>query len=79
MKVHAFSLVLGRRSISGSSVGGLKETQEMLDFCGMCPVLRVVYHWLTYIVAKHGIAADIETIPASYMYVLQLDRLRACR
>lgn len=27
-------LVLGRRKIAGSIIGGLKETQEMLDFCG---------------------------------------------
>jgi uncharacterized zinc-type alcohol dehydrogenase-like protein len=28
------SLIFGRRSLSGSLIGGLKETQEMLDFCG---------------------------------------------
>jgi alcohol dehydrogenase (NADP+) len=28
------SLIYGRRSLSGSLIGGLKETQEMLDFCG---------------------------------------------
>jgi len=27
-------LILGRRSIAGSLIGGIKETQEMLDFCG---------------------------------------------
>jgi uncharacterized zinc-type alcohol dehydrogenase-like protein len=27
-------LIFGRRSIAGSLVGGIKETQEMLDFCG---------------------------------------------
>ncbi|NBB50172.1 alcohol dehydrogenase catalytic domain-containing protein [Rhizobium sp. CRIBSB] len=32
--VHAFSLVMGRRSLAGSSIGSIKETQEMLDFCG---------------------------------------------
>jgi len=32
--VHAFSLVPGRKSISGSMIGSIKETQEMLDFCG---------------------------------------------
>ena len=26
--------IFGRRSFSGSLIGGLKETQEMLDFCG---------------------------------------------
>lgn len=31
--VAAFPLVFGRRSLSGSLIGGIKETQEMLDFC----------------------------------------------
>ncbi len=32
--VSAFSLIARRRSFSGSSIGGIPETQEMLDFCG---------------------------------------------
>lgn len=32
--VHAFSLIPGRRSLAGSMIGSIKETQEMLDFCG---------------------------------------------
>jgi uncharacterized zinc-type alcohol dehydrogenase-like protein len=32
--VSAFGLLFGRRSLSGSIIGGLPETQEMLDFCG---------------------------------------------
>ncbi len=32
--VGAFPLVAGRRSLAGSLIGGIKETQEMLDFCG---------------------------------------------
>src|SRR5690606_19591886 len=31
--VHAGALIAGRRSLVGSLVGGIKETQEMLDFC----------------------------------------------
>ena len=31
--VAAISLIFGRKSLSGSLIGGLKETQEMLDFC----------------------------------------------
>jgi uncharacterized zinc-type alcohol dehydrogenase-like protein len=34
LAVAAFSLVFGRRSLSGSPIGGIAETQEMLDFCG---------------------------------------------
>jgi len=32
--LHAFGLLFGRRSLSGSLIGGIAETQEMLDFCG---------------------------------------------
>ena len=32
--VSAFGLILRRRSLSGSNIGGIAETQEMLDFCG---------------------------------------------
>ena len=31
--VGAFSLTGGRRSLAGSAIGGISETQEMLDFC----------------------------------------------
>ena len=34
LPVNAFALLFGRRSLSGSLIVGLKETQEMLDFCG---------------------------------------------
>jgi uncharacterized zinc-type alcohol dehydrogenase-like protein len=34
MAVSAFGLIMGRRSLSGSPIGGIRETQEMLDFCG---------------------------------------------
>jgi len=34
LAVSAFGLILGRRSLSGSPIGGIRETQELLDFCG---------------------------------------------
>lgn len=34
LPVAALSLIMGRRSLSGSAIGGIAETQEMLDFCG---------------------------------------------
>jgi uncharacterized zinc-type alcohol dehydrogenase-like protein len=34
LPVAAFGLIFGRRSLSGSLIGGIAETQEMLDFCG---------------------------------------------
>ena len=47
LPVAVFNLLLPRRQFAGSAIGGIAETQEMLDFC-----------------AKHGIGAEIETIPA---------------
>ena len=32
--VSAFSLIMRNRNLSGSNIGGIRETQEMLDFCG---------------------------------------------
>jgi alcohol dehydrogenase (NADP+) len=34
LSFSAFGLIMGRRSLSGSNIGGIAETQEMLDFCG---------------------------------------------
>ena len=34
LQVSAFALLFGRKSVSGSLIGGIAETQEMLDFCG---------------------------------------------
>jgi uncharacterized zinc-type alcohol dehydrogenase-like protein len=48
LPVHVFTLFDGRRSFAGSSIGGIRETQEMLDFC-----------------AEHGIAPEVEVIPAA--------------
>ena len=40
----AFSLIGGRRSLAGSMIGGIRETQEMLDFCaehGVVPEIEI--------------------------------------
>jgi uncharacterized zinc-type alcohol dehydrogenase-like protein len=31
--VSAFNLIFGRKRLAGSLIGGIRETQEMLDFC----------------------------------------------
>ncbi len=38
-KVEPFNLVMKRRTLAGSLIGGIKETQEMLDFCGQHEVM----------------------------------------
>ncbi len=32
--VHMFNIIMGRKTLAGSLIGGIAETQEMLDFCG---------------------------------------------
>ena len=34
LEVNVFNLIMGRRSFTGSLIGGIRETQEVLDFCG---------------------------------------------
>ena len=34
LALSSFALIFGRRSVAGSNIGGIPETQEMLDFCG---------------------------------------------
>ena len=61
LSMNVFNLIMHRRSYAGSLIGGIRETQEMLDFC-----------------AEHGIAPEIEIIPAdrineAYERVLKSD------
>jgi alcohol dehydrogenase (NADP+) len=44
-KLQACSLIAGRRSLAGSAIGGLPDTQEMLDFCaehGIKPAIELI-------------------------------------
>jgi len=41
-QVNAAQLIFGRRSLAGSLIGGILETQEMLDFCGQNKILSEV-------------------------------------
>jgi uncharacterized zinc-type alcohol dehydrogenase-like protein len=44
-KYQVFSLIMGRRSIAGSLVGGIRETQEMLNFAAehcIAPMIEVI-------------------------------------
>jgi alcohol dehydrogenase (NADP+) len=45
LPVNAFALISGRRSFAGSMIGGIRETQEMLDFCaehGIAPETELI-------------------------------------
>lgn len=54
LSLSSFALIFGNRSVSGSNIGGIRETQEMLDFCGQhgitaeaetIPIQRVNEAW----------------------------------
>jgi len=42
LSISSFALRFGRKSLSGSLIGGIKETQEMLDFCGRHNIIAEV-------------------------------------
>lgn len=41
-EVHAFSLIVNNRTLAGSGIGGIRETQEMLDYCAENNILSDV-------------------------------------
>jgi len=59
--VHAFSLIGGRKSLSGSGIGSIKETQEMLDFCAKHNIVADIE------------VIDIKDINEAYERVLKSD------
>jgi uncharacterized zinc-type alcohol dehydrogenase-like protein len=75
MSISAFPLIVGRRSVSGSNIGGIAETQEMLDFCGahnitadveVIPIQKVneAYERLLKSDVKYRFAIDMASLKA---------------
>lgn len=73
LSVNVGSLIFGRRSFSGSLIGGIKETQEMLDFCGkhhitsdieLIPIAKidVAYDRLVKSDVKYRFVIDMATL-----------------
>jgi uncharacterized zinc-type alcohol dehydrogenase-like protein len=73
LQVSAFALLFGRRSLSGSIIGGIAETQEMLDFCGshnitadveVIPVQKVneAYERLVKSEVKYRFSIDMDSL-----------------
>jgi alcohol dehydrogenase (NADP+) len=71
--VSSFALIMGRRSLSGSNIGGIAETQEMLDFCGahnitadveVIPIQKVneAYEKLTKSDVKYRFSIDMASL-----------------
>lgn len=73
LSIAAFSLIMGRHTVSGSNIGGIAETQEMLDFCGqhnitsdveVIPVQKIneAYERLLKSDVKYRFSIDIESL-----------------
>ncbi|MGA7051218.1 MAG: NAD(P)-dependent alcohol dehydrogenase [Mycobacterium sp.] len=72
MEVPAFPLVMGRRSLSGSFIGGIAETQEMLDFCaerGVAPEIEVIEPVYVNEAYERVLASDVR-----YRFVIDTSR-----
>ncbi|BBZ45167.1 NAD(P)-dependent alcohol dehydrogenase [Mycobacterium parmense] len=73
MKVHAFPLALARRSLSGSNIGGIAETQEMLDFCaehGVTPEIELIEPDYINEAYERMLASDVR-----YRFVIDISKL----
>jgi len=75
LPVAAFPLLMGRRSFAGSGIGGIPETQEMLDFCAehgiVCDIelIRIQQINEAY---ERMLKSDVK-----YRFVIDLQSLRA--
>ena len=75
MSVPAGALIGGRRSIAGSLIGGIAETQEMLDFCaehGVRPEIEVIEPAYINEAYERVIASDVR-----YRFVVDTAALRS--
>ncbi|KUI24639.1 alcohol dehydrogenase [Mycobacterium sp. IS-1742] len=75
MSVAAGALIGGRRSISGSLIGGIAETQEMLEFCaehGVRPEIELIEPAYINEAYERVIASDVR-----YRFVIDTSALRS--
>jgi uncharacterized zinc-type alcohol dehydrogenase-like protein len=75
LALSSFALIFGNRSVSGSNIGGLPETQEMLHFCGkhgltadveVIPMQKVNQAW------ERLVKADVK-----YRFVIDMASLKS--
>lgn len=69
----AVNLILGRRSIAGSLIGGIRETQEMLDFCAEKGIVSDIEQ-----IAMHEIERSFERMVRSdvkYRFVIDMSTI----
>ena len=72
---QVFNLIMKRRSVAGSLIGGIKETQEMLDFCGTHNITSDIE--LIDIKEINNAYERILKSDVKYRFVIDIDSLRA--
>jgi alcohol dehydrogenase (NADP+) len=73
MEVPAFAVALMRRSLAGSNIGGIAETQEMLDFCAehdVTPEIEVINADYVNEAYERVLASDVR-----YRFVIDVSTL----
>ncbi len=73
-EISASMLVRGRKSIAGSYVGGIKETQEMLDYCaehGICANIEKIQIQQVNEAFERTLNADVK-----YRFVIDMSSLK---
>lgn len=73
MAVPAFALALMRRSLAGSNIGGIAETQEMLNFCaehGVTPEIELIEPDYINDAYERVLASDVR-----YRFVIDISAL----
>ena len=73
LPVAAFSICANRRSLAGSSIGGMKETQEMLDFCAEHHIVSEIE--LTPITKIEEAYARVVKSDVKYRFVIDMKSL----
>lgn len=73
--MHGGSLIIGRKSIAGSLIGGIKETQEMLDFCGKHAITSDVE--MIDIQTINEAYNRIQKSDVKYRFVIDMESLRS--
>lgn len=74
LQVLVFTLFSNRRSFAGSSIGGIAETQEMLDFCaehGIAPEIELIDADRVNEAYERVLTSDVR-----YRFVIDVDSLR---
>jgi len=74
MEISAFSMVADRRSLSGSMIGGMAETQEMLDYCAEHGIVSDIE--LTTVDKLEEAYARVVKADVKYRFVIDMKSLK---